>query len=72
MKDRFILFLLFLFLFLSLFVQSSPLSSKIKEDASLNLLLITIDTLRADRLGCYGSKNVKTPNIDSLAERGTF
>ena len=72
MKNRFILFLVFLFLFFSLFVQSSPLSSKSKEKASMNLLLITIDTLRADRLGCYGSKNVKTPNIDSLAERGTL
>jgi len=69
-KNRFFLFLCFLFLFFSLFVQSSPLSSKRKEEASMNLLLITIDTLRADRLGCYGSKNVKTPNIDSLAERG--
>ncbi len=72
MKNHFILFLLFLFLFFSFFIQSSPLSSERKEDASLNLLLITIDTLRADRLSCYGSKNVKTPNIDSLAESGTL
>ena len=71
-KSRFFLFLLFIFLLFSLFVQSSPFSSTRKEDASLNLLLITIDTLRADRLGCYGSNNVKTPNMDSLAERGTL
>ena len=32
-----------------------------------NVLLITIDTLRADHLGCYGYKNIKTPNIDVLA-----
>jgi len=35
-----------------------------------NVLLITIDTLRADYLGCNGSGKVKTPNIDSLEKRG--
>ncbi len=35
-----------------------------------NLLLITIDTLRPDRLGCYGSATIATPNIDALARRG--
>jgi arylsulfatase A-like enzyme/Tfp pilus assembly protein PilF len=32
-----------------------------------NLIFITIDTLRADHLGCYGYKEIRTPNIDSLA-----
>lgn len=36
----------------------------------LDLLLITLDTARADRLGCYGSKTVATPNLDALAARG--
>ena len=35
-----------------------------------NLLLVTIDTLRPDRLGCYGSPYVKTPAIDRLAASG--
>lgn len=35
-----------------------------------NVLIFTIDTLRADHLGCYGSKDVKTPNIDGLAAQG--
>src|SRR6185436_19566387 len=35
-----------------------------------NILLITLDTLRADHLSCYGSKSVSTPNIDALAARG--
>ncbi|MEW5800544.1 MAG: sulfatase-like hydrolase/transferase [bacterium] len=35
-----------------------------------NVVLITIDTLRADHLGCYGYKGVKTPNIDALARQG--
>ncbi len=38
----------------------------------LNLLLITIDTLRPDRLSCYSNKHIQTPNIDSLAEKGTL
>lgn len=34
------------------------------------MVLITIDTLRADHLGCYGYKQIKTPNIDGLAADG--
>jgi arylsulfatase A-like enzyme/Flp pilus assembly protein TadD len=34
------------------------------------VLLITIDTLRADHVGCYGSRTVQTPNIDTLAAQG--
>jgi pentatricopeptide repeat protein len=35
-----------------------------------SLLLITIDTLRADHLSCNGSKDVKTPHLDRLAAGG--
>jgi arylsulfatase A-like enzyme/Flp pilus assembly protein TadD len=35
-----------------------------------NVVVITIDTLRADHLGCYGYKQVHTPNIDALAAGG--
>lgn len=38
----------------------------------LNLLLITIDTLRADHLGCYGYKDIETPTIDRLASEGVL
>jgi arylsulfatase A-like enzyme/Flp pilus assembly protein TadD len=38
----------------------------------LNVLLVTIDTLRADRLGCYGYRSIETPNLDRLAQRGTL
>jgi len=37
-----------------------------------NLLLITIDTLRPDRLSCYGSPYLKTPNIDRLVKEGVL
>jgi len=33
-----------------------------------NIILITIDALRRDRLGCYGSPYSTSPNIDRLAE----
>lgn len=35
-----------------------------------NVILITIDTLRADHVGCYGAQNVKTPTLDALAHDG--
>jgi len=35
-----------------------------------SLLLVTIDTLRADRVGVYGSRDGATPNLDALATRG--
>jgi arylsulfatase A-like enzyme/Tfp pilus assembly protein PilF len=35
-----------------------------------NVILLTIDTLRADRLGCYGYRGVQTPGIDAIAAEG--
>ena len=37
-----------------------------------NILLITVDTLRADRLGCYGYAEGETPAIDALARDGVL
>ena len=37
-----------------------------------NLLLITIDTLRADHLGSYGNRKVRTPNLDAIAAASLF
>ncbi|MCB1052416.1 MAG: sulfatase, partial [Acidobacteria bacterium] len=37
-----------------------------------NILLITLDTTRADVLGIYGNKNIQTPNLDHLALNGNF
>lgn len=39
-------------------------------DPGLSILLISIDTLRADALGAYGNKKVQTPWIDRLAKEG--
>jgi len=60
-----------LFCAVLLFAAVVPLAlPNTKKEAKKNVLLITIDTLRADRLSCYGSLSVRTPNIDSLAEKG--
>jgi len=48
-----------------------PAALAAKKD-SPNVLLITIDTLRPDRLSCYGSSRLQTPNIDGLARRGAL
>ena len=37
-----------------------------------SLVVITIDTLRADRLGCYGNPHGLTPNLDRLAAQGVL
>lgn len=37
-----------------------------------NVILISLDTTRADRLGCYGYADAKTPAIDELARRGVL
>jgi len=43
---------------------------KLNPNQDLNIILITLDTTRADRIGCYGYEKGETPNLDSLARRG--
>ncbi len=38
----------------------------------INIVLITLDTVRADHLHCYGYKKIETPTIDDLARRGVL
>ena len=37
-----------------------------------SVLLITVDSLRADRLGCLGYQGAETPHMDALAARGAL
>ena len=37
-----------------------------------DVILVTIDTLRADRVGAYGSKTGATPTMDAMAARGVL
>jgi arylsulfatase A-like enzyme/tetratricopeptide (TPR) repeat protein len=40
--------------------------------SSVNVVVVTLDTLRADRLGCYGFRGIETPNIDAVAAEGVL
>jgi len=62
------LFLL-IFLFSAYFVLKNKSHNKVRKDNRLNLLLITIDTIRADRVG-YAGYEIETPSLDSLAREG--
>ncbi len=42
----------------------------VRREAGLDVLLVTIDTLRADALGSYGNRRVETPWMDHLAVAG--
>ncbi len=49
----------------------SPSQSNVKAQyAGANIVIITIDTLRADHLGCFGYERNTTPNIDSISAEG--
>ena len=37
-----------------------------------NIVLIIIDTLRADKLGCYGCPQDTSPELDGLAKKGVM
>lgn len=56
--------LLILFLSLGLAARAAA--------ASPNVVLITIDTLRADHVGCYGDRQAHTPTLDALARQGVL
>jgi hypothetical protein len=45
-------------------------AAPVRRDAAQNVLLITIDTLRADAIGASGNRQVSTPWIDRLAAEG--
>ena len=49
---------------------ANPPQTKPGNPSSPNIIFITVDTLRADHLRCYGDNQVRTPNIDSLAADG--
>src|SRR2546429_1539674 len=57
---------------LALLLGSCKPSSAPVRVRPLNLVLITIDTLRADRLGCYGYSLIETPNLDRIARQGVL
>jgi arylsulfatase A-like enzyme len=72
-KGAAILKLIILIGFFTLFPWGSSLhGSPQLSPGHFNILLITVDTLRADHLSCYGYRNVQTRNMDSLSARGVW
>ena len=60
--------------FLALVLAARPFASAAQgaSPAPPNLLLVTIDTLRADRVGAYGYAKGATPTLDGLARAGVL
>jgi arylsulfatase A-like enzyme len=75
-KAKIILFFVLAFLGCSFFFYSCKSSDETSRESRViekpNVIFISIDTLRADRLACYGYKDIKTPNIDLTARRGVL
>ncbi|MEA3364105.1 MAG: sulfatase [Candidatus Hydrogenedentes bacterium] len=52
--------------------QAKPTRPTVEPASDLNVLLITSDALRADRLGVYGHERETSPALDALAESGVL
>src|SRR5258708_4419976 len=49
---------------------SSGVPTRIAGTRQPNVILITVDTLRADHIGAYGLRSAQTPTLDRLAREG--
>lgn len=68
---RFFVSLFYFFLVLSS-MSTFSWAVNVADEKPQNVLLITIDTLRADKVSSYNDLHDLTPNIDSLAEDGVL
>src|SRR5258708_25925516 len=55
------------FLALTRTLAASPPAAR---KPAVNVILITIDTVRANHLGCYGAKDIQTPTLGALPRDG--
>jgi choline-sulfatase len=65
----------YLQLFLCLVLAAAHVQAAAKDvprKTKPNVILITIDTVRADHVGCYGAKNIQTPTLDALGRDGVI
>jgi arylsulfatase len=70
MKKKISFFIFLLFLSIGFFLVKGPGR---KEGAGKpNVILIMVDALRPDHLGCYGYSRPTSPHIDALARRATL
>jgi arylsulfatase A-like enzyme/predicted Zn-dependent protease len=58
------------FVFIYFFLLKRPSFVSFKQGKEFNTILITVDTLRADRIHCYGFAEIETPFMDLFARRG--
>ncbi len=56
-------------MWLATLASASSKGRKIKAEG-MNLLIISLDTTRADRIGAYGYSGARTPHVDDLANHG--
>lgn len=71
MSPKTLAFVLTISLGMSTACRRAPEPDTAKTPASPpNVLLITVDTLRADHLGCYGYERARTPHTDRFADEG--
>jgi len=63
-------FLFLFFLLTGIIIADYSISASKAKAMNLNVLLITIDTIRPDRLSCYSTKHLQTPRIETLAAKG--
>src|SRR4051812_41236034 len=60
------------FMTCALLVATAAAQKKAPAPSRANVLLITVDTLRADHVGAYGDAKIATPAMDSLARDGVL
>ena len=53
-------------------LRSLARAYQLRQLRGANLLVVTLDTTRADRLGCYGHASAETPVLDGLASDGVL
>src|SRR5258708_39046376 len=51
-------------------IAATSVPPKLARAARTNIILITVDTTRADRVGFLGSARGLTPNLDTVAKQG--
>ncbi|MCP5103913.1 MAG: sulfatase-like hydrolase/transferase, partial [bacterium] len=62
---------LFIFIYIPVILAGFHMEAKAKPDLK-NIIIISVDTLRADHLGCYGYPQNTSPNIDAFARDGVL
>jgi arylsulfatase A-like enzyme/Tfp pilus assembly protein PilF len=53
-----------------LFLSGSPSFARLRQGRDFNVIVITLDTTRADHLPSYGCRDLATPTLDAFAARG--